>query len=41
LEERLTFHEVSADRWADFERLFEARGGAQVLLVHGLASVAL
>ena len=23
---RLTFHEVTADRWADFERLFEAKG---------------
>ncbi|MGH7429499.1 MAG: GNAT family N-acetyltransferase, partial [Candidatus Methylomirabilaceae bacterium] len=24
---RLTFHEVTAERWPDFERLFEARGG--------------
>ena len=24
---RLEFHEVSPDRWPDFERLFEARGG--------------
>jgi GNAT superfamily N-acetyltransferase len=23
----LTFHEVDKDRWADFERLFESRGG--------------
>jgi GNAT superfamily N-acetyltransferase len=26
-EMRLRFHEVSADRWPDFEHLFEARGG--------------
>jgi GNAT superfamily N-acetyltransferase len=25
--ERLEFHEVNADRWTDFERLFESRGG--------------
>lgn len=24
---RLQFHEVTAERWPDFERLFEARGG--------------
>ena len=24
---RLDFHEVTPDRWPDFERLFEARGG--------------
>jgi GNAT superfamily N-acetyltransferase len=24
---RLEFHEVTSDRWPDFERLFEARGG--------------
>jgi hypothetical protein len=26
-EVRLTFHEVAGDRWAAFERLFEAKGG--------------
>lgn len=25
--ERIVFHEVTADRWPDFERLFECRGG--------------
>ncbi len=25
--ERVVFHEVDAERWADFERLFESRGG--------------
>lgn len=25
--ERIVFREVTADRWADFERLFESRGG--------------
>lgn len=27
--ERLEIHEVNASRWADFERLFEARGGTK------------
>lgn len=27
MREQLIFHEVTADRWSDFERLFEAKGG--------------
>ena len=31
------FREVDAERWPDLVRLFEWRGGGEVLLVHGVA----
>ena len=35
LTDAIEFREVDGNRWGDLERLFESRGGPQVLLVHG------